>query len=216
MSLELDLRILQLMCSRLCHDLAGPVGAVNNGIELITEMGGGGDPEAMELVASSGQELARRLQYFRVAFGLAPGAVATVAAAQKLITEYFSSAKVDFEWTISEAEEQLGVSEDGIKLLLNMTLLAAEALPRGGVVTPSLAPVAGGCAITVTARGDAPKPAADIDDLVHPKVSAGEQTPRSVQGFFTTCLAEELGSEVVVSAPGAGTIALSVTVPNRS
>ena len=77
-----DLRLAQLLCSRLCHDLVGPAGAVNAGLELAEE--GEMDGDALELVTSSAAEVTRRLAFFRIAFGAAGGkasAVGTLSAA---------------------------------------------------------------------------------------------------------------------------------------
>lgn len=69
MTLALDLRAVELLCSRLCHDLVSPVGAISNGVELLTEMGP--DAEALTLVGQSAQAAANRLKFYRVAYGAA-------------------------------------------------------------------------------------------------------------------------------------------------
>ncbi|MBM3540521.1 MAG: hypothetical protein FJX51_00610 [Alphaproteobacteria bacterium] len=69
MTLALDLRAVELLCSRLCHDLVSPVGAISNGVELLTEMGP--DEEALALVGQSAQAAATRLKFYRVAYGAA-------------------------------------------------------------------------------------------------------------------------------------------------
>ena len=77
MSLSVDLRVLELVCSRICHDLVSPVGAVNNGIELIREMAdddapsSGLESEALALIAHSAEQGSRRLRVLRIAYGAA-------------------------------------------------------------------------------------------------------------------------------------------------
>ena len=63
-----------LLCSRLCHDLMSPVGALNNGIELLADEQ---DPEmrdkCLELLADSARASANKLKFFRLAFGAGGG-----------------------------------------------------------------------------------------------------------------------------------------------
>ncbi len=71
MDVKVDPRVIELLCSRLCHDLISPVSAINNGFELIAEFGDEMRGEAMSLMGDSAREAARRLKFFRIAFGAA-------------------------------------------------------------------------------------------------------------------------------------------------
>jgi histidine phosphotransferase ChpT len=71
MTIELHPRVLELMASRICHDLVSPVGAINNGVELLAEMGADAGEEAMLLIASSAMQASIRLKCFRLAYGAA-------------------------------------------------------------------------------------------------------------------------------------------------
>jgi hypothetical protein len=74
MGQSIDARLLELISARLCHDLVGPVSAIGNGVELVTEFGEDMRGEALALIAQSAAEAANRLQFFRIAFGSAAGA----------------------------------------------------------------------------------------------------------------------------------------------
>ena len=78
-----DLRLSALLCTRLCHDLIGPAGAVVNGVELLTDLPGAVDEEVLELIRHSAGETTRRLKYFRVALGI-PSEGLSLAAAQAI------------------------------------------------------------------------------------------------------------------------------------
>ena len=94
-----QLRLSQLVCSRLCHDLVGAAGAVNAGLEILAEMGGL-DDSAMALATNSGHELTRRLAFYRVAFG-AGGAGnngSDVAVMKKLSSEFLQSGNTKLDW----------------------------------------------------------------------------------------------------------------------
>ena len=93
-----DLRIAELLCSRLCHDLVSPIGAVNNGVELMEEFGGASD-EAMALIGASGKQAARRLQYYRIAFGLAGSQIAqSLDDTKAVVTGFLEGGKVAADW----------------------------------------------------------------------------------------------------------------------
>ncbi|WP_298726450.1 histidine phosphotransferase family protein [uncultured Ferrovibrio sp.] len=145
MSAVEELDLIALICSRLCHDLAGSIGAVNNGVELLAEET---DPvmreEAIGLIAQSAGDAARRLAFFRLALG-ASGSTAdpmAVAELSRIATQYFSGGKVSVALpeTGTDLPKSLG------KALLIGLLLSAQALPRGGNV--QLAPQDAGWRIT--------------------------------------------------------------------
>src|SRR5690606_41540875 len=86
MTVTVELRVLHLLCARLCHDLVGPVGAISNGIELVQEFGADMEKDAFDLIAGSAKRVASEVQFFRAADGLAAGVAAAVADAGSLTT----------------------------------------------------------------------------------------------------------------------------------
>lgn len=144
---ELDL--VALICSRLCHDLAGSIGAVNNGVELLAEET---DPamrdEAIGLIAQSAGDTARRLAFFRYALG-ASGSMTEPMALDELsqvARTYFAGGKLQL--ALPDSPGRTLNKALGKALLLGM-LLAAQALPRGG----TLALAAAGDRWRITAEG---------------------------------------------------------------
>ncbi|MEX0694181.1 MAG: histidine phosphotransferase family protein, partial [Rhodospirillales bacterium] len=127
-----QLRFSQLVCSRLCHDLAGAAGAVNAGLEILAELGDL-DDSAMQLATNSGLELTRRLAFYRVAFGAggAGSGGAEVAVLRKLANDFLDQSNVKLNWPAA-ADEPKGIDPVMGKLLLNLILIASECLPRGG------------------------------------------------------------------------------------
>ena len=121
-----------LLCSRLCHDLMSPVGALNNGIELLADET---DPEmrekCLELLADSARASANKLKFFRLAFGAAGGfgeVVDTREAEIALEGLFGPERKIELGWAVSEEK----LPKDAVKLLLNLAMLAGDALVRGG------------------------------------------------------------------------------------
>ncbi|WP_294392783.1 histidine phosphotransferase family protein [uncultured Sphingomonas sp.] len=121
-----------LLCSRLCHDLLSPVGALMNGLELLADEE---DPamreRVMELLAESARTSADKLKFFRLAFGSAGGFGEEVAAEEvraALAGLVRGNSRVELLWLV----EQPGIAKDAAKILLNLGMVALDALVRGG------------------------------------------------------------------------------------
>src|SRR5579862_8143071 len=134
MQAERDLVATQLLMSHLCHELVSPVGAINNGVEMLEDFGGNEHaPEAMALIGESGKAAAAKLRFYRLAYGSAGvasdlGLPQCAAAAAELLA---SDARVHLAWRVTEG---LRLVPGGPQLVLNLVVLAAAALPRGGEV----------------------------------------------------------------------------------
>lgn len=123
-----------LLCSKLCHDLLSPVGAMANGIELLAEER---DPEmrkrCMELLEQSARTSANKLKFFRLAFGAGGGfgEVLPVEEARALVDALVAgNDRITLNWAFGVAQ----MSKDAIKVLLNLAQIGIEALVRGGTL----------------------------------------------------------------------------------
>jgi len=123
-----------LLVSRVCHDLVGPLGAVVNGMEVLEDER---DPamraDAIKLVTMSADQALARIQFMRIAFGAAGSAGAELDLGEigRLTSGLLQGGKIQLAWNA----QRLYWPKDWAKLLMNATLLAADCLPRGGVVT---------------------------------------------------------------------------------
>jgi histidine phosphotransferase ChpT len=208
-----DLKVAQLLCSRLCHDLVGPIGAVNAGMELMSD-GPGDVDEAMALVASSGQQLNRRVIYYRLAFGLGAGARASVADARMLAGELLSEGAVTLEWpNPAAAGPGKPICADGMKLLLNMVLLGIESLPRGGTLAVGVADLEDGTGVAITAAGMGARFRDELRTAMTPNFPVGDLSARTVQGYFAARLAERLGTAVEASDIEGDKVRLAAILP---
>ena len=133
--MQLDIRILELLSSRMCHDLVSPVGAINNGVELIEEVGGSTAGEAMELIAKSAQTAARRLRCFRMAYGRAGSESGlAVTDVRQVAEQYLEGGKSRLIWPANTPLVSFAEHRGALKLLLNMIMLAEETLAYGGTI----------------------------------------------------------------------------------
>lgn len=128
-----DIALAALLSSRICHDLSNPIGALNNSVEFIN---GGVDAElraqAFGLIGESARQTAARLQFFRAAFGVGGdfGDSVRQDELRKLVDGYLMGGRVTLEWEAGEEPLERAMT----RLLLNLALIGAESLIRGGAL----------------------------------------------------------------------------------
>lgn len=127
-SAKLAYQLVELLASKLCHDLVGPIAAINNGVELIAELGP--DEEALGLVGESGARVADVLQFFRLAYGSGGRTLTDPAEFQRIANAHAGRERAELRW-----EGITTMLEDAeAKVVANLLAVAIEALPRGGEV----------------------------------------------------------------------------------
>ena len=212
MAFLIDMRVAELLASRLCHDLVGPIGAVNNGMELLEDEDLGMSDDAIQLSASSARQAANILQFYRLAYGMAGGRIGgDLGDLRELATGFLASSKTTLDWTL--AGQPTGDLTEGLgKLLLNLIVLGEECLPRGGTLVVSLAEGPAGQEIAVTANGTGTRLREESQFVLADDVVIEELTPRNVHGYFTRLLAQRMGSDLIVDSPGVDSLRVSVTL----
>ncbi|MEO1044623.1 MAG: histidine phosphotransferase family protein [Pseudomonadota bacterium] len=196
-----ETNLASLLCSRLCHDLLSPVGALNNGLELLADET---DPEmrrrCIDLLEDSARAAAQKLKYYRLAFGAAGGFddhVDVNEAHQLIIGLIAGKSSTSLQWDV--AAETL--PKAAIKLLLNLVLIANEALVRGGDLAVAAEESAGRIEIVVRANGQ--KIAADSHILAMLAGGEGsdeeELNPRTAAAYLSRAIAEEHDGAVQVA-----------------
>jgi histidine phosphotransferase ChpT len=190
-----------LLCSRVCHDLISPVGAIMNGLEVMEE---GKDEEtsqfAMDLIKKSAKTASAKLQFCRLAFGAAGSAGAQIDTgdAEKVARGLIEDERFKVGWNLP----RVLLAKNRVKLLLNMLLLAAQAIPRGGqvVVDPVGEGDATGFRITVT--GTNAKVPQAIPGLLSATPGEHAIDAHAIQPFYTGMLAKNCGLTVSMAVEG--------------
>ena len=192
-----DLDLAALLCSRVCHDVISPVGAIANGLEVLEDED---DEEmkrtAMDLVRRSARQASAKLQFCRIAFGAAGSAGASIdlGEAGDTAKAFVGEEKVKLDWQAP----RIALPKGEVKLLLNLMLLGMAAVPRGGTVSVMLendAPV-------VRATGDAARVPEKVAQVLAGQFDAQELDARLVQPYYTRRLAEQAGFEIRFEAEG--------------
>jgi histidine phosphotransferase ChpT len=205
-----------LLCSRLCHDLMSPVGALNNGIELLAEET---DPDmrekCLELLTDSARASANKLKFFRLAFGAAGGfgeAIDTHEAEAALEGVFGPERRVELGWVVADNKLPKGA----VKLLLNLALLAGDALVRGGRLDVGAESRDGEIELAVRAEG--PRILLDpvLRDTLATGGGGGTVEPRAAGAWLAHSLAAESGGSIQLSDPSSDVLMIGAVVPRSA
>ena len=205
-----------LLCSRLCHDLMSPVGALNNGIELMADEQ---DPEmrerCVELLADSAKATANKLKFFRLAFGAGGGFGDLIDANEARIALegiFGAERRIELGWMVADDK----LSKGAMKLLLNLALIVGDALVRGGRLDIGAETTGNGLEIAI--RGEGPRVMLDAglrEMLVNGAPNDGQIEPRAAGAWLAKALAQEAGGTIQLSEPAPEILIIGATVPRQ-
>lgn len=205
MPATIGVRAMELLVSRLCHDLVGPIGAINNGVELVEEGGTDGNDDALELIGDSAQVAARRLHMFRLAFGAAGAQDGLgLADARAVLEGWFRGGKVAFTWGVANPPP---MPRGLLKLVFTAAILAEEAMPQGG----SLVLSAGPDGVQLAGEGKAAGFREEVRLALAGQAVEDELTPRAVIAHAAMRMAEAYAIRLAAEQPEAGRILLRVS-----
>jgi histidine phosphotransferase ChpT len=185
-----------LLCSRVCHDIISPVGAINNGLELLDE--GGADEDAMNLIRQSARNASARLQFARIAFGAAgsAGMLIDTGDAEAVAMAFLKNEKPELVWTGARAL----LPKNKVKLLLNLILVANAAIPRGGRLSVTLEDLDAQPRFTLSASGPMLRVPPKFLELHSGHRPEEPIDAHSVQPYYTLLLAREAGMTISIRA----------------
>lgn len=211
---ESEVDLASLLCSRLCHDLLSPVGAMNNGLELLADEH---DPEmrqrCMDLLAESARSAADKLKFFRLAFGAAGGFGSEVdpreakAVIEPLVT---ASGRTTLEWAVPDGL----MPKRAVKILLNLVLLANDALVRGGTLFVGAESRENEQEIVIRANG----PKIVMDGAIRDTLTGGMEPSmvdsRTAAAWMVVNLAKRGGGLVQIAEPDPEHLVIGALVRN--
>ncbi|BCH23573.1 histidine phosphotransferase ChpT [Mesorhizobium sp. L-8-3] len=185
-----------LLCSRVCHDIISPVGAINNGLELLDE--GGADEDAMNLIRTSARNASARLQFARIAFGAAgsAGMLIDTGDAEAVTAAFIRNEKPELVWNGQRAL----LPKNKVKLLLNLVLIAIGAIPRGGKITVTLDDVETEPKFTLSAAGPMVRVPPKFLELHSGHKPDEPIDAHAVQPYYTLLLARDAGMTISIRA----------------
>lgn len=181
-----------LLCSRVCHDVISPVGAINNGLELLDE--GGTDAEALDLIRTSALNASVRLKFARLAFGASGsvGASIDTGEAEKVAKDFAAAEKkTEVTWSGPRAI----IPKNRVKLLLNLFLVAYSAIPRGGSMDIVLEDVEGDPKFSITVKGRMLRVPGKFVEICSGTLEEAVDG-HTIQPYYTVLLADECNMEL--------------------
>lgn len=184
-----------LLCSRVCHDIISPVGAIINGLEVLDEDNSEDMKEfAFDLIRRSAAQGSAKLQFARLAFGAAgsAGAEIDLGDAEKVATGYMAGEKADFTWSA----QRVLMPKNLVKLLLNLILLANAAVPRGGAVSVQVEGEATAPRFVLRSTGPSARIPGAFEKLVPGDLEGIDMDAQAVQGYYTGALARSCGMAI--------------------
>jgi len=198
-----------LLCSRVCHDLISPTGAIVNGLEVLEEEESDEETKtfALELIKKSAKAASARLQFCRLAFGAAgsAGAQIDLGDAQAMARAFIEDDKTKLNWNLP----RVLLPKNRVKLLLNMLIIACQTIPRGGAL--AVGPVGEGerMGFRIAATGLNARIPHAVPALLEGTSESGSVDAHAIQPFYAGMLARACGLKVEVKAEGDAIVVLA-------
>lgn len=199
---NVDRRIAELLCSRICHELVAGIAAINNGVELISEIDASMFDEAMGLIGGSAKQASARVQYYRMAYGFAGHDALQSMMAVRELAEGLVESEERFDVSLPDTAAAGDLKPGSGKLILNLIVFAMDCLPRGGRITADVHMVDGRPCVIVMGEGDEARLSDRCAAAIAPDVAQEDVTALNVHAYFTAALAAELGDGLVSDVSG--------------
>ena len=191
-----------LLCSRVCHDLISPTGAIVNGLEVLDEKESDQETKnfALDLIRKSAKTASARLQFCRLAFGAAgaAGAQIDLADAQNMARAFIEDDKTKLVWNMP----RLLLPKNRVKLLLNMVVIASQSIPRGGTITADPVGEGENLGFRLTSSGPNARIPQAVPALLDGASENGSLDAHAIQPFYAGMLARACGVKLALKSEG--------------
>lgn len=200
--MQIDLRVSELLSSKICHDLISPVSAINNGVELIEDIGGSVVEEAMKLIANSAVQSSRRLRIFRIAYGRAGSEEnLPLRDVRSVLEQYFEGGKIKLFWDENLALPELAEQRGALKTLINMMIMTEEVLAYGGSITVHRFDGESGVGCRLEVSGRSAQLSQSFEEALTAKTPVEGLTPRTIQPYMVGQYATHFALRIQYAMP---------------
>jgi histidine phosphotransferase ChpT len=196
-----SLDLAALLCSRVCHDVISPVGAIVNGLEVLEDENDASMRDfALDLIRKSSRQASARLQFARLAFGAAgsAGALIDLGDAEQVARGMFQDEKVKLSWNGPRAL----LPKNRVKLLLNLLVIATNAVPRGGTIDVVISGDAEASEFVLTSKGTNARIPPHAEELLAGSPESGTVDAHGILPYYAGLVAREAGMTVSLALDG--------------
>lgn len=204
-----SLNFAAILCSRLCHDLVSPVGAIANGVEILAdEHDQDMRSQVMALLEQSASQTASRLKFFRLAFGAASGFSGQLEPEEgrQALEAYIDGANIGLDWTVGVGQ----VRKDSLKLILLLSMLAAEALPRGGTLRVHAFDAESRNRLVISAEGGKLIFPDEVREALAGRTREADLSPRTAPAWLAFSTASSLPARLSIGGESPGSLIFTV------
>ena len=198
-----------LLCSRVCHDLISPTGAIVNGLEVLEEKDSDEETKtfALELIKKSARTASGRLQFCRLAFGAAGSSAAQIdlGDAEGTARGFLDDDKTKLAWNLP----RILLPKNRVKLLLNLLIVASQTIPRGGTLTVDPIGEGDSMGFRITAVGLNARIPQALTGLLEGRSESGTVDAHAIQPFYAGMLAKACGLTVSLAFEGEAVVVTS-------
>ena len=191
-----------LLCSRVCHDLISPTGAIVNGLEVLEEKDSDEETKtfALTLIKKSARTASSRLQFCRLAFGAAGSSAAQIdlGDAEGMVRGFLDEDKTKLAWNLP----RLLLPKNRVKLLLNLMIIAGQTIPRGGSLTVDPIGEGDSMGFRISASGLNARVPQALTGLLQGRSESGTIDAHAIQPFYAGLLAKACGMGVTLAPEG--------------
>lgn len=187
-----------VLCSRICHDVINPVGAIQNGLELLAdEKDAGIRDDALDLIGKSAASASAKLKFARIAYGASgsAGASLDMGDAQAAATDLIVDNRTTLDWRVP----RVLLPKNKVKLLLNLLIIAAQGIPRGGHIDVEGEIEGETCHYRIRAKGSYARLPAHAAELIAGESESGVVDAEGVRAYYAGLVARAIGMTVALS-----------------
>jgi len=189
-----ELRLAELLCTRMCHDMAGPIGAVSNGAELLDdEDNESGASQAFELIQMSAKSAVSKLVFFRNAYGRINFAgEADLFEIKGMAENYLEGSKIKLVWNGTHENSAISISRKLSRVILLSILFISEAMIKGGEIEVAITSADGRANVAINGAGPTVKFDANDEKILNGILGLEEIEPKKIPMFLVNKYLAEL------------------------
>jgi histidine phosphotransferase ChpT len=199
--MDINFKLLQLLSSRLCHDLINPAGSLSFSLSLLKGDKNEDTQEALEIATASVENLLSRLSYFRMCLGAASLGKGDIALdkAKELIVDLFKEKDIRIVFAKDVIATLLTVADNrNLKLILNLFLIIFYSIQRTANINIYAKDLGDTVGVAIVAKGGGIKIGIDNIQALRLEITEADVTPKTIQSYFSAMLAKEINASIEV------------------